>query len=180
MTRFLSFLAAAVVSTSAAACADPCDTLVQMYTLMDASTSVRIVETSPGLTITTEYQAPDRYRTVLNGHETIQIGGMGYTNLSGHWYWDYKQFQSPLEKAHLMLAYVKADRAKACSFVNPVDVGVKDGLDVIQTHDTTHGVDTVFYLRSDGFPARIEVTTRGTTYVTAYSDWNAPIVIEKP
>ena len=43
--------------------------------------------------------------------------------------------------------------------------GIKDALRQIQLHDTKYGVDTVYYLRSDVLPSRIEITTRGKTFV---------------
>ncbi|MDP9025154.1 MAG: hypothetical protein M3N13_07265, partial [Candidatus Eremiobacteraeota bacterium] len=70
--------------------------------------------------------------------------------------------------------------ANQCNAMSPVDIGIKDGFRQIQLHDPRYGVDTLYYLRPDFFPERIEVTIHGKTYTKAYSDWNTPVTIEAP
>jgi hypothetical protein len=168
-----------------AAAADPCADLAKMYTQMVAATSYRLVETSPGgPTITTEFVAPDRMHTSGAG-ESITIGNRQFSKLLGKWY----QTEStsplprshPLEMAQAMTAFVDAGTfSKVCSLQNPVDIGMKDGFHAIQLHNPTYGVDGVEYLRPDFLPAKIELTTRGKTFLQTYTDWNMPITIEAP
>ena len=90
----------------------------------------------------------------------------------------------PLDAPPPMLAlkaYITDDRfLNHCTTSNPIDVGTRDGFREIQLLDTKNGVDTAYYLRPDLLPARIEITTRGKTFVKTYTDWNTTIGIEAP
>jgi hypothetical protein len=160
--------------------ADACADLVKMYTNMVAATSYRLVESSPGApTRTTEFMAPDRIHTFGSGSETIAIGTKHFSKLTGKWF--ETDGEDPPSPMWAMKAYITDDRfLNHCITSNPVDLGINDGFRQIQLHDARYGVDTVYYLRPDVLPARIEITTRGKTFVKAYTEWNTPIAIEAP
>ncbi len=177
-------IALLLVALPIAAVADPCSDLIKMYKNMVASTSYRLVETSPeGPTITTEFAAPDRVHISGGGTETITIGNKQYSRLLGKW------FETDVDagsSATSMLireakAYSTGDMLlNLCTNSNPIDAGMKDGLRVIQLNITKYGVDRVYFLRPDLLPSRFEITTRGKTYVKTWTDWNMPIEIGPP
>lgn len=178
----LIFAALLFMLPPVAAAADPCADLAKMYTEMAAATSFRSVDTSPGApTITTEFVAPDRTHTSTGATEAITIGTHQFSKLTGKWYETEGKSSRPPTMAQAMKAYIDAGTfSKACSLQNPVDIGMKDGFHAIQLHNPTYGVDGVDYLRPDFLPAKIEITTRGKTFVKTYTDWNMPITIEAP
>lgn len=160
--------------------ADTCSNLTTMYGNMVAATSYRLVETSPGAPVaTTEYMAPDRIHHLGAGGESITIGTKHYSNVLGKWYETDGPYEPPEVKQFKV--YATSDVFKAhCIKNDPSESEGSDGSRTIHMHDAQYDVDTTYYVRPDLLPSRIEITTRGKTYLKTYSDWNATIAIDPP